>query len=228
MSTRLAAACAALCLAAALPAEAAGPPSGTWDNLTQVKSKKLKYVYLLSGADFRPYTKVMLDPTEVAFEKNFVRDYNSSTRGLNRRISDKDVQKAIEQVQSGFQSVFAKAFTEAGYTVVTQPGPDVLRVRTGVMNLYVNAPDIPTAGRSRTYAAEAGRATLVVEARDSDTNALLGRAVDGRVAGDMGGFVAGSIRNSVTNRSDFERVFKDWAKACANGLNTLKAGGGGQ
>jgi hypothetical protein len=226
MRRTLVAAGAALCLALAAPAlaPAASPPS-SWDNLVKVDSRKLNAVYLLPGADFRQYNKVMLDPTEVAFQRNWMRDFNSSTRGLSRRITDRDAQRILDQVRDGFQSVFTRAFTDAGITVVTEPGPDVLRLRSAVINLRVNAPDIPSAGRSRTYAPEAGQATMVLEARDSETGAILGRAVDGRVAGDMGGFVRGSIRNSVTNRADFERLFRDWARASVNGFNTLRSGG---
>src|SRR5436190_362149 len=74
--------------------------------------------------------------------------------------------------------IFTKAFNEGGYPVVAAPGPDVLRVRVAVMNITVTAPEAQTAGRSRSYAEEAGYATLVVEVRDSVTGAILGRAVD--------------------------------------------------
>jgi hypothetical protein len=220
----LSAACAVLLLAAAtpgVPAAAAAP--ATWDNLVQVNSKRFKLVYLLPGADFRPYKKVMLDPPETAFEKNFIRDYNSSGRGVSRRISDAEAQKALADVQAGFAKILSKAYADAGYPVVSQPGPDVLRLRTAVINLYVNAPERPTAGRSRTYAPEAGRATVVIEARDSVTNALLGRAIDGKVIGDMGGMM--QYRSSVGNRADFERQFKTWATDSIKGLEALKAAG---
>ena len=96
---------------------------------------------------------------------------------------------------------------------------DVLRLRTGVANLYASAPDLMTAGRSRTFSEDAGSATVIIEARDSQSGALLGRAVDGRLAGDTGPY----LRNSVTNRSDFERLFEQWAKISINGLAELKA-----
>jgi hypothetical protein len=164
---------------------------------------------------------VIIDTPEAAFQKNWLRDYNSSSRSLSRKLSDADAQKGLEQVKTGFGTILAKAYTDGGYQVVTQPGPDVLRLRTGVVNIRVNAPDVQTAGRSRSYAPEAGQATLVLEARDSETNALLGRAVDSRLVGDTGAW----IRNAVTNRGDFEQLFKTWAKASVNGLNVLKAGG---
>lgn len=203
---------------ATLPALAAKAPA-TWDNLVEVKSKKLDLVYLLPGADFRGYTKVMLDPTEVAFRKNFVRDYNSgSVPSLDRRITDADVQRMSAEAKAGFEEVFKETYEEAGYQVVTTPGPDVLRVRTGVLDLYVNAPDLRSAGRVRSYSDEAGQATLVLEVRDSVTGATLGRAVDKRTVGDMRG-----IRDSVSNRADFRQTFKAWAKRSAEGLTELKA-----
>ena len=63
-------------LVAARAAFAEEPPT-TWDGLVRVESKKLRLVYLRPGADFRAYSKVMLDPTEVAFRKNWLRNYNA-------------------------------------------------------------------------------------------------------------------------------------------------------
>jgi len=48
-------------------ANSAAPPD-SWDGLVKVKSKRLALAYLQPGADFRVYTKVMLDPTEVEYE----------------------------------------------------------------------------------------------------------------------------------------------------------------
>jgi hypothetical protein len=223
MRRGLVAFCAVLCLAgpAGLIARAADIPE-TWDHLVKVKSKAMKAVYLLPGADFKPYTKVMLDQPEAAFRKNWLRDYNRNTsRGLARQLSDKDAENALGQVSASMTKIFTKAFTEGGYQVVTAPGTDVIRIRTAVIDLHVNAPEIMTAGRSRSYAPEAGSATLVLEARDSETGAILGRAVDGKLAGDMGGMMMN--RSSVSNRADFEAVFKSWAKASVKGLNTLKS-----
>ena len=55
----------------------------TWDGLVAVKAKRLDAVYLMPGADIRPYTKVMFDPTEVSLKKNWLRDYNNSSRDLS-------------------------------------------------------------------------------------------------------------------------------------------------
>jgi hypothetical protein len=202
------------------PSALAAKPPTSWDNLVRVQSKKLPYVYLAPGADFRAYHKVMLDPTELAFQKNWQRDYNrEATGGLSARISESEMQQTIKQGVSAANDIFAQAFAEAGYPVVSEPGPDVLRVRTGLLDLSVTAPDRKSVGRNYSFAGEAGYATLVVEVRDSQTNALMGRAVDRRVAGDL----SSARRTSVSNRADFRVLVKNWAKTSANGLEELKA-----
>jgi hypothetical protein len=206
------------CIAAALLAVGAqAQDQAAMEGLTQVRSPRAQLVYLLPGVDFRTYTKVMLDPTEVAFRRNWLRNYNNTARG-GSRLNDADVARAADRVRTGFGEIFANAYSEGGYQVVTEPGPDVLRLRTGVMNLYVAAPERMSAGRTRTYSVEAGEATLVIEARDSLTGALLGRVFDRQTAGDISG-----IRNSVTNQADFQNLFHRWATLSVRGLDTLKA-----
>jgi hypothetical protein len=199
-------------------ASAAKAPT-SWDGLVQVKSKRLDLVYLQPGADFRAYTKVMIEPTEVAFAKDWQRDYNRSNRSLSSRVSDKDVQDTISEAVRAADGIFAKAWTKGGYAVVTAPGPDVMRVKTGVVNVWVTAPDQATAGRSYSFSQEAGRATLFVEARDSMTGALLGRAVDQRIVGDN--FT--TWRTSVSNRGDFRGQVEQWADISVRGMAELKA-----
>jgi hypothetical protein len=207
-------------LGGSVPAVIAAEPATTWDDLKLVKSSRSARLYLLPGASFQPYNKVMLDKTEVAFHKNWVRDYNRSSGTVSRRIGDDDVNRVIKEVSSNFGNIFAEEYQKAGYQVVQAPGPDVLRVRTGVIDLTVSAPDIRSSGRTYSASWEAGQATLVVEARDSQSGALLGRALDRRVAGDTQPY----LRNSVTNKADFKILFRKWAKASIEGLNRLKGG----
>jgi hypothetical protein len=96
-------------------------------------------------------------------------------------------------------------------------------VKVSISDLKVNAPDVQSAGRSKSYAREAGSATMLLEARDSVTDKLLGKASDSRDVGDSGSLTW--QRNTVTNRSDFERTFTSWANAGVKALADLKAGG---
>jgi hypothetical protein len=190
-----------------------------WDGLVQVKPKRMDAVYLAPGADFRPYTKLMVDPTEVAFHKNWLKDQSRAGSRLTIQIDDQEAAEILQAARSNFSDIFNEAFTKAGYQIVTAPGPDVLRVSAGVMNLYLNAPDAMEAGRNRTYTANAGEATLVMEVRDSRSNALLGRVLDRRETMDTGTM---QVANRVTNLSDFRSLFRTWSRNCVDGLEELK------
>jgi hypothetical protein len=116
--------------------------------------------------------------------------------------------------------VFGEAFSKAGYTIVTAPGADVLRLSPAVTNLYINAPDVMAAGRSSTYTANAGEATMILELRDSVSGALLARVTDRRETRDSIGL---QQANRVTNTADFRSLFRNWANICVKGLGTLKS-----
>lgn len=191
-----------------------------WDGLQRVQSSRFSTAFIAPGADFSTFTKVMLDPTEVSFRRNWQRDWNSGRRGTASRISDAEAVRILETAQSGFQDIFAEAYRAAGMTVVTTPGPDVMRIRTYILNLDIAAPDTRGAGRSRTYTGQAGSGSLVVEARDSMSGALLARGVDSRRIGDSAWMMP---RTSASNRADFGRAFRTWAQMSVQSTAALKA-----
>lgn len=213
-----AAAMATALVATASLARADGAPE-SWDGLVQIKPKRMDQVFVLPGADFRPYAKVLLDPTEVAFRRDWRKNMND-TRSVSRKIDDSEAAKIMAAASSNFADVWAKALGKAGYQVVTEPGADVLRVSPAITDLYINAPDTMDAGRSTTYTTEAGEATLILEVRDSRTNALLGRVVDRRETRSMGAMQQAS---RVTNQADFRALFSQWATIAGKGLDELKA-----
>jgi hypothetical protein len=186
------------------------------DGLVKIKAKGLDQAFLLPGADFSGYKKVMIAPSEVAFQKNWLRDMNNNAMTLSHRMSDKDANKIIAAARSGFDEIWVEAFKKAGYEVVTEPGTDVLKLVPSVFDLYINAPDVATAGRSQSYTVQAGEASMSLDVRDSVGGTLLGRAIDRRTAGtDMGRV---QWTTSVSNRADFGSLFKSWASRAAKGL----------
>jgi hypothetical protein len=89
-------------------------------------------------------------------------------------------------------------------------------LRPAIVDLDVIAPDVQRAGRSRTYTASGGAATLYVELFDSLSGDIIGRAADRR-ASRRGGFATRS--NRVTNRADARREFRVWANTLIEFLN---------
>jgi|SRR5688572_21183548 len=208
---------AALLWIGALPALA--QDDGTWDGLVEIKPKRVDAAFLLPGADFRPYRKLMMDPVEVAFAKDWARDYNRDAATLSQHLDQDDLERISKGARDGFTEVFTEAYRKAGLELVTSPGPDVLRVRPGVLDLYVTAPDNMTSGRSRTYTMESGHATLFLEVRDSTTGALLGRALDKRATRSTGRV---QVSSSVTNLSDFKALFRQWADISVKAFQELR------
>ncbi len=203
----------------AIPLSQAAEDKPTWDGLTEIKPKRMDAAYVLPGADFSKYSRLMFDPVEVGFKKDWAENYNRSAATLSQRLTPEQVEKTAQAAKDAFTEVFAEEYRKAGLEIVTEPGPDVLRVRPGVVDLYITAPDTMTTGRSRTYTMESGEATLFLEARDSTTGALLGRALDRRETRNTGRV---QISNSVTNLADFKALFRQWAGISIKGFKELQ------
>jgi hypothetical protein len=193
-----------------------------WDSLVEVNSRRMGSAFLLPGADFRPYDSVLIDEPEVSFRNNWLRDVNRNSRGA-RRVSQADADRILATTATNTTDIFTSEFERAGFKIAKAPGPNVLRVRVGVVDLFVNAPDVPTAGRSTSFTTNAGEATLVLESRDSQTNALLGRVIDRRETRGTGGINTMTQSNRVTNTAEFRTLARRWAQISASKLNELKA-----
>ena len=189
------------------------------DTLVRIRSQSVDRAYLLPGADFSIYKKVRIAPSQITFQKDWLRNMNQGAVSLDQRIRDEEANRILAAARSGFDEIWSAAFAAAGYQVVTEPGVDVLEIEPRVIDLYINAPDLNTAIPTRKYTVETGQAALVLEVRDSLSGALLGRATDRRTAGARSGHLEWTTR--VTNRSDFRRLFTQWATLAANGLREL-------
>ena len=200
-------------------ASAAKPPEN-WDGLEYRKTKGLDAVYVRPGVEFKAYRSLVLDPVQVAFDKNW--DPNKDARGASARLSAADMQKIRDEMASEFRRIFGEQLSAAGYDVVARPLEDTLQVTAALADVYINAPDAMTAGRSYTYTMNAGRMTLVMELRDGPTGQLLARVVD-RHAGNETGYA--QVANSVTNSAEFRQTVTAWAKRLVKGLDKLEGKG---
>jgi len=189
-----------------------------WDGLQKVAAKNLDLAYVLSGADFTAYSQVMLDPVQVEFDKNWLKDQNS-TIDISRHVDATDVTRIRTGLAEMMHSRFSEELSKNGYAIVQEPSASTLQVSAAIANLYINAPDIPSAGRVRTYTTSAGSMTLVVEVRDSVTGKLLARAVDR--ADDADASTQLSWTTSVSNEADADLIIRGWARRLRQGLDTL-------
>ena len=191
------------------------------DGLQKVKIKDLDLAYVRPGASLAGYKRVMLDPVQVSFSKS----WDPKKTGSSFKLSAEE----RENIRSGVAKIVQEEFTKTlsakdGYPIVTESGPDVLRVKTNIINLYVNAPDTQSAGRTRTYTASAGEMTLVAEYYDSESGQVLARVVDRREGRAAGGQMSWS--NSVMNQAEAETIASTWARILRKSLD--KANGIGK
>ena len=188
------------------------------DGLTKVEVKGIDLAYKRPDADLAKYGKLMADPVEVAFHK----DWNPTRPGSNLKISSTDRENIRSGVGKVVQEEFEKAARARGtWQVVKEAGPDVLRLKAKVLNLYVNAPDSKQAG-VRTYTVTSGEMTLLLEVYDSETGAILARVIDRRESRNTGQW---QLSSSVTNVADAQEIAATWAKILLDRLDKAKGAG---
>ena len=178
----------------------------SWEGLVAVEDSNLAVAYIDPEADFSVFKRVAILEPYVAFRSNWRRDQN---RSRSRNVRASDVERIKGDVASIFEEVFVEQLEAAGYEVVNFADEDVLILRPAIIDLDITAPDTGRRGRSRTYTASAGAATLFVELIDAYSGDLIGRAIDRRAARSSGSFAVRS--NRVTNRADARREFRVWA-----------------
>jgi hypothetical protein len=198
-------------------------PKVSDDGLTLIEGTEMAAVYVQEGADFTEYKRLAIIDVSVSFRKNWMRDQNANSAALGSRVSQKDADKIKQAVADEFKSVFAEELEKGGYTVVDYDGvdnsaQDLLVLRPAIVNLDVTAPDTMSPGMSRTYTASAGSMSLYLEFYDSVSSSLLGRVMDAEAARDAGYM---SISNSVTNKSEADRILRKWAKLLVKKLDKV-------
>jgi len=186
----------------------------SFDGLVAVEGSRVHMAYIDPEADFSVFERVAILVPHVAFRSNWQRDQN---RSRSRNVRASDMERIKEDVAGLFEEVFTEQLEAGGFEVVNYAGEDVLVLRPAIVDLDITAPDTRTAGRSRTYTAGTGAATLYIELFDSLSGAIIGRAADRRGGGRSGGFA--TVSNRVTNRADARREFRVWADKLIEFLN---------
>ena len=189
-------------------------PPENWDGLERRKVKGLDNVYVRPNVQFAPYKSVQLEPTSVEFQKNWER-----SQDFSNRPTAEDMQKIKDKLADLMREGFTEELVKNGYTILDAPAEDTLLVRTAIINLFINAPDLSNPGITRSYTTSAGSMTLVLEARDGPSGQLLARVVDSRTDDSPGGHLQWT--NAGTNTQDAKRMIGEWAKRLRQSLDKL-------
>lgn len=177
----------------------------TYDGLVKVKNPAASGAWMRPDFTLAPYTKIMLVGAGIEYRP---------VKPVNRAAASSATQFPLTPEQKErLRSIVGEAFkTELAqsqrFQIVDQPGPDVLTVWGGLVDVISNVPP-ETAGRGNIYLTSVGQATLVLELRDSESNAVLVRVIDRRAAATTG---VAMRSTSVTNWSEVQQLARTWAR----------------
>jgi|SRR6267378_6608854 len=202
--------CVAAIGGAACAAEPQTPSRAAAEGLVAVQSRQLDEIYLRPNADFAAYRKVLIDPVRAEVRSDWQKNLNYS-RNVSRWVGPDDVKRIAAEAASSLESAIAQTYKARGYEIAAAPEPGVLRLTASIADLYVNAPDRYSPWTTKTFTRDAGQATLLLEARDAVTGALLARVVHHAIAREISRI---NMANDLTNRFWFDTLFRRWTADC--------------
>ena len=198
----------------------------SFDGLTQMDGTIMDAVWAREDIDLTSYSKVMFEGVGVEY-RDVSGPYSGrgGTRTASSARSTGSEFKLDAETKAFFEEEIGKAFKEEVaksevFTIVGEPGPDVLLVRGGLTDVVSNVPP-DTMGRSRIFLDSVGEATLVLEIRSSQSNAIYVRAIDRRAAESH----TMTESTTVTNALEVRRLGRAWGNQLRNGLDTLLTDG---
>jgi hypothetical protein len=186
------------------------------DGLKEIKVRGIDMAFARPGASLAGYTKVRIEPIGVSFHKN----WNPTVPGSRFRLSTEQQENIRNGVGKLVYDTFVDELQKNGYDIVKTAGPDVLDVQAAVINLYVNAPDVPTAGRVRTYTVSAGEMTLVAALADSETGEVIARVFDRTEGRNVGNF---TLSSNVFNVAEARAAAASWARTLRMSLDNARS-----
>jgi hypothetical protein len=198
-----------------------GPSAETTvDGLVRVDNSVVPIAYLKPDLDLTGYTKFMLDPVEVAYQKD-PGNQRRSQGGIglqNFSLSPRQ----MERFRGWFEEAVEETLSEdEGYELVTEPAPDVLRITASLIDLVVTIPT-ETAGRQDMFTRSFLMVTLVLELRDSQSGEILARAADRRDPTRNTDVRMARVSPAFV-KADTEFLFRSWAGLLRERLDALRA-----
>jgi hypothetical protein len=183
--------------------------AATPEGLYRIEWQPFQSTFVKPGADLRMYDKVMVEPVTIAYKTPPRPD---DTGGEDDMIIKNYAlpEASIKALEKAFHDVFVKELGKSkDFTVVTTPGPDVLRIAPRIIDLQVTVPPQGDQDLGTFYHTfSAGSMTLVLEAQDSQSHEPLvavGQTRDVQLNGAM------YSSNPAANSGAVQQLLQDWA-----------------
>ena len=188
----------------------------SYDGLHAIDNARFNLAWADPDIDFSKYNKIIAGGAFLEFRA--VKEM-SKTRAMSSYsefyISDENKEQLREETTTIFREEMAKS---TRFTMVEEPGPDVLIISGGLHDIVSNVPPEPT-GSSHIYLTSVGEMSLILEAADSRSNEVIFRAVERRAAESQSGQIGRAT--TITNWADIRRLLRLWATTLREGLDSI-------
>ncbi len=188
----------------------------SFDGLHRVDNSMADEAWARPDFDISVYTKIW--PIGSGIEYRQVRDRGNTASARSQGgpfYMDEDARARFENM---VLLIFAEELRKIErFELVDGPGPDVLIVQGGLLDVISFVPPEPIGGRSSVFLSSVGEASLVLVLRDSETRTVLARSIDRRAAETPGAGV--QFANPVRNSQEVERLIRRWATRLREGLD---------
>jgi len=203
------------CAASNLTIDTSADAELSYDGLYPVKGGTADGAWARPDADISQYSKIMLQGVGIEYRPGGESGKLYHARSTAEHFEITDVQKArfVEVVREAFRDELGRS---ERFTIVDEAGPDVLLIRGALLDVVSYVPP-ESVGRNEVFLSSVGEATLVLEIRDSVSEAIIVRAVDRRAAE---GSMSLTRSNRVNNASEVRRMVRTWGRLLRERLDS--------
>lgn len=205
------------CSAAPLRVEP-GEAAGSQEAQRRLQASGVGAAYVSPGARFASYDAVLIEPLSVAYKSPPRRPSAADEAPGNYALDRASTDRLRRIFQRAFERELARS---RGFSVVTRPGPGVLRISGHIVDLVWEVP--PARGGESSFVLKTGELTLLVDVRDSRTGEPLARIGDRKAIRPVGASLGGGYENQPANNwSAVRDVASEWARILREALDALR------
>lgn len=191
------------------------------EGLQPINARGIDVAYQRPDANLRAYHSLLIRPISVSFQKNWER--NPATL-LGTRLRPRDADRIRKDMADVVGAQLQREFEAGGWRVVDQPGAGVLEIEVRIVDLYLNAPDLPTPGISKSYTRTFGELTLLADLRDAGSGDVVMRTMDRVVGRDHMQF---QRTTRAENTHDVGIATAEWARVLRRQFELARVAGEG-
>ncbi|MEO8061936.1 MAG: DUF3313 family protein [Pseudomonadota bacterium] len=204
-----------LAICVALTGCSTNPPTGevSDDGLQRAEISLFDELYVAPGVSLANYKRVMIDPIEITFKKDW--------RKQHPDLSNRDFEVFRDELARLLREKLVTELAHGGYTIAESPDKDVIRLRPSIENADFAGPE--PAGDKKVSAFKDGEMTLRVQGFDGPSGALIARAKDQEEDPDQRILESA---NRITAYYNAQKMFTNWAEALRSAMDVAKVRAG--